>query len=284
MFLLSINSKGVYIFPEIGLFFGMATSRGGVSTSTFVLVVAIMVLIVFGSIGAYSLNSRIVSLRNQNSQLQSENTSLINQNNQLSTIISNENDQISSLQSNMSNLQIQIGNLNDQIVKDHNQIISLNTILDSQQTQNTTLQKELTNLQPETNTVYGCGNGDGCTLTIWNACGQSGNACPISSGSFYSEGVPDTFDFDVQFSSTVPISVYFLSFAQFIQFSNCGNISCVSGQYQYYAGSTSLNGKFTLAEGCGGYVAVFQSLANGYMYPDVSITYNPSPSTTGVCA
>lgn len=276
----------------------MAETKSGLSTGSFILVVIVIVLIGLGSIGGYVVNSRIVSLRSQNSELQAENTSLNTHISQLSTTISNDNNEISSLQTNVSNLQTLNGNLNSQITSDKNQISSLNSQMSSLQSQNSNLQNQISNLQSQnydlqneianlqlqTDTIYACGNTNGCTLTIWTACGSNGNACPISSSNYYSEGVPDTFDFITQFTSTIPVTVYFLSLDQFVQFYGCGSISCVYGQYQYFPATTSLNGKFTLAEGCGGYIAVFQSSTSGYMYPDISITFNPASSSTGVCA
>lgn len=118
------------------------------------------------------------------------------------------------------------------------------------------------------------------TITIWN----STEALP--SGSWLQEGVPDSFDFYVSFNSTVPVTVYFLTFRQFVQFANSGgSILAVKGQYDYFPATTSLKKSiFTLAEGCGGYISVFQSSASGVIYPNVVVTYNPALSGTGVCA
>ena len=268
----------------------MSNSRGGLSTFSFLLITVIMLLVGLGAIGGYITNSRIVTLQNRNSQLQTENTLLNTQNNQLSTTISNDSNQISSLQGQNSELNSQITLYQNQISSFqsengnlNNQINNLNSQVSSLQSENSNLQNELANIQLQTNTVYACGNGNGCTLTIWTACGST-SACPLTSGSWYAEGVPDTFDFYAQFTSSVPVTVYFLSIQQVVQFYGCGSISCVSGNYQYFPASTSLDGKFTLAEGCGGYVAIFQSSTDGYMHPDVSITFNPASTSTGVCA
>jgi len=120
------------------------------------------------------------------------------------------------------------------------------------------------------------------TLTVWNSCSQP---CAMTVGGWRVGGVPDTFDYNVSFTSNVPVSVYILTFPQYVQFANCnGMISCVTGSYTQYGPTTSLPGSvFTLAEGCSGYVSVFQSTANGTIYPDVSITYNPAPNPTGTC-
>jgi len=130
--------------------------------------------------------------------------------------------------------------------------------------------------------VNGCGIGCG-SIPVWTVCSGS-SACSLSPSSWYAETVPDTFVFNVHFTSTVPVTVYFLGIQQLVQFYKCSSISCVSGSFQSFPASTSLSEKFTLAEGCGGYVAIFESSASGYISPDVSMTYDPSPSPTGICA
>ena len=108
----------------------------------------------------------------------------------------------------------------------------------------------------------------------------------MDTGSFRAAGVPDTFDYHVSFTATVPVSVYIFTLDQYVQFYNCpGSVSCVSGTYYSFSARTSLtNGEFTLAEGCGGYISVYQSTQNGVIYPDVSVTYNPARSPTGTCS
>ena len=118
------------------------------------------------------------------------------------------------------------------------------------------------------------------TLTIWT------KSMTLSSAGWLVEGVPDSFDFSVSFNSTVPVTLYFLSYEQLVQFANShGSISSVAGQYQYYPATISLkNVVFTLAEACAGYVSVFQFRQSGTIFPNVVVTYNPSLSATGVCA
>jgi len=120
------------------------------------------------------------------------------------------------------------------------------------------------------------------TLKMWNSCN---GPCSMSPGNWRVGGVPDTFDYNVSFTSTVPVTVYILTFSQYVQFANCtGQISCVTGGYTQYGPTTSLPGSvFTLAEGCSAYVAVFQSTTPGVINPDVSVTYKPSSTVTGVC-
>jgi len=120
------------------------------------------------------------------------------------------------------------------------------------------------------------------TLTMWNSCN---GPCNMSPGNWRVGGVPDTFDYNVSFTSTVPVAVYIVTFSQYVQFANCtGQISCVVGSYTQYGPTMSLRGSvFTLAEGCSGYVAVFQSTTTGVINPDVSVTYNPASTVTGTC-
>jgi len=89
------------------------------------------------------------------------------------------------------------------------------------------------------------------TLTIWT------KSMTLSSAGWLVEGVPDSFDFYVSFNSTTPVTLYFLSYEQLVQFANSrGSISDVSGKYQYYPATTSLKDVvFTLAEASAGYVS-----------------------------
>jgi hypothetical protein len=120
------------------------------------------------------------------------------------------------------------------------------------------------------------------TLEMWNSCN---GPCNMSPGNWRVGGVPDTFDYNVSFTSTVPVTVYVLTFSQYVQFANCtGQISCVTGGYTQYGPTMSLRASvFTLAEGCSAYVAIFQSTTTGVINPDVSVTYNPSSTITGAC-
>lgn len=121
------------------------------------------------------------------------------------------------------------------------------------------------------------------TLTMWTSCGVP---CSIGPGAWRVAGVPDTFDYNVSFTSTVPVAVYFLTFGQYVQFTNCnGQISCVTGSYSRFGPAITVQGSvFKLGEGCSGYVSVYQSAASGTIYPNVKLTYNPSPTLTGICA
>jgi len=112
----------------------------------------------------------------------------------------------------------------------------------------------------------------------------------MSAGGWREGGVPDTFTYKPQYTSTVAVGVYFLTLQQYVQFYNCPyttdattRITCISGTYDYYSPTTSLNGIFHLAEGCASYLAIYYSTQSGTLYPNVQVTYNPASSLTGVC-
>jgi hypothetical protein len=122
-------------------------------------------------------------------------------------------------------------------------------------------------------------------LILWNSCGSSGSSCIMNSTGWREGGVPDTFDYFVSFTSTIPVAVYFLTLPQYMQFAYCsGRISCVSGAFDTIAATKSVqNSIFKLAEGCADYVAIYQSTSNGEMSPNVAIGRNPYPAPTGIC-
>ena len=123
--------------------------------------------------------------------------------------------------------------------------------------------------------------------TIWNACGASpSQGCNMTSNGWREGTVPDTFDYFVSFTSTVPIQVYFFTLGQFVQYTVCnGDITCVSGSFIPIPASTSQSATaFKLAEGCGDYIAIYVSSSNGVMYPNISVKQNAAPFPTGYCA
>jgi hypothetical protein len=101
---------------------------------------------------------------------------------------------------------------------------------------------------------------------------------------YYRAGcVPDTFDYIIHFTATVPITTYILTLQQFAQFDQCG-LSCVRGTYTSWSARTGLDATFTGAEGCASYIAVFVAQGNGVMTPKISVKYNPADHLTGACA
>jgi zinc-ribbon domain len=122
---------------------------------------------------------------------------------------------------------------------------------------------------------------------IWNSCGgPSGSGCNMTSNGWREGSVPDTYDYFVSFTSTVPIGVYFFTLGQFVQYTVCnGDINCVSGYHTSIPASTSQsNTVFKLAEGCGDYVAIYVASSSGVMYPNISVKQNATPFITGYCA
>lgn len=123
--------------------------------------------------------------------------------------------------------------------------------------------------------------------TIWNACGAvQSSGCTMNPNGWREGSVPDTFDYFVAFTSTVNVTVYFLTMGQFVQFSVCnGDIRCVSGYYDSIPANTSVpTTMFTLGEGCADYLAIYVSSASGTMYPNVGVTPHPASGPTGYCA
>ncbi len=165
------------------------------------------------------------------------------------------------------------------------QINGLQFQLDNLQAQNNYLSTQVQQLKLELASP---------TLSLWGCAPpcqtSSANAWSMSSGGWREGGIPDTFTYLPQYTSTVPVGMYFLTLQQYVQFYNCPyatdattRITCVSGTYNYYSPTTSLNGIFHLAEGCASYVAIYYSTQSGTIYPNVQVTYNPGPSS-GVCA
>jgi len=124
-------------------------------------------------------------------------------------------------------------------------------------------------------------------LTIWNYPQQ------LKGPSWYlAGGIPDTFTYHLQATSTGPMSVSILTLEQWAK-----AIACVdSGSYytnycMHHSGSvigwlnvTSVSYDFHLAEGCADYLAVFTAASPVTVTPNVSVTYNPATSSTGSCA
>ena len=120
-------------------------------------------------------------------------------------------------------------------------------------------------------------------LVVWSTC-FSNAGCVMNPSGWRQYIVPDTFDLYVSFKSTVNVTVYFLTLGQYAQLVYCKSISCVPLYYQSIAPTTNIQNRvFKLAEGCDDYVAIFQPISAGIMYPNISISHNPAPSWTGIC-
>jgi len=123
--------------------------------------------------------------------------------------------------------------------------------------------------------------------TIWNSCGgPPGAGCNMTSNGWREGTVPDTYDYFVSYTSTVPIRVYFFTLGQFVQYAVCnGDITCVSGYYASLPAATSQsNAVFKLAEGCADYVAIYVASSTGVMYPNISVKQGSGGIITGYCA
>lgn len=124
-------------------------------------------------------------------------------------------------------------------------------------------------------------------LTIWNVPQK------ISGPNYYlAGGVPDTFTYHLQATSTGPMNVSILTLEDWAKANACvtGGAGptnyCMhhSGVTWSALGVTSINYDFHLAEGCADYVAVFTSASVVTVTPNVSVTYNPADHSTGACA
>jgi hypothetical protein len=110
--------------------------------------------------------------------------------------------------------------------------------------------------------------------------------------SYMAGGIPDTFTYHLQATSSGPMSVSILTLQNFAKAVQCVNNGagstnyCMhhSGAVRTWTGVTSVSYDFHLAEGCADYVAVFTAATPVKVTPNVSVTYNPAPALTGVCA
>jgi hypothetical protein len=124
-------------------------------------------------------------------------------------------------------------------------------------------------------------------LTIWNVPQQLKGASWYLAG-----GIPDTFTYHLQATSTGPMSVSILTLDQFAKATACVDSGanytnyCMhhSGSVIGWLGVTSVNYDFHLAEGCADYISVFTAASPVTVTPNVSVTYNPATSATGACA
>ena len=104
--------------------------------------------------------------------------------------------------------------------------------------------------------------------------------------------VPDTFTLHLQATSTGPMSVSILTLEQWAKAVQCITSGAGYANYcMHYSGAvmswlsvTSVNNDFHLAEGCADYVTVFTAASAVTVTPNISVTYNPAPKPTGVCA
>jgi hypothetical protein len=125
------------------------------------------------------------------------------------------------------------------------------------------------------------------TLGIWNV------PQTITGPDYYlAAGVPDTFTYHLKLTSSGPMSVSILSIKQFGAAVTCVQNGVADTDWcMHHSDSavgwltvTNVNSDFHLAEGCAAYIAVITAAGRVTVTPDVSVTYNPAPRATGVCA
>ncbi len=123
-------------------------------------------------------------------------------------------------------------------------------------------------------------------LTIWNVPQHLKDA-----DSYLAGGIPDTFTYHLEATSTGAMNVSILTLEQWAAAIECVNLGggrtnyCMHhrGTVWSQLGVTSVKYDFHLAEGCADYIAVFTSATSITVTPNVSVTYNPATSATGAC-
>ena len=124
-------------------------------------------------------------------------------------------------------------------------------------------------------------------LTIWNVQQQ------LKGPNWYlAGGIPDTFTYHLEASSTGPMAVSILTLEQWAKAIECFDYTqstvhyCMhhSGTVMSWLTTTNVNYDFHLGEGCADYIAVFTAASPVTVTPNVSVTYNPASSATGACA
>jgi hypothetical protein len=124
-------------------------------------------------------------------------------------------------------------------------------------------------------------------VTIWNVSQQ------LKGSSWYlAGGIPDTFTYHLQATSTGPMSISILTLEQWAKAIQCVDYGGGSTHYcLHHSGTviswlsvTSVSYDFHLAEGCADYLTVFTSATTVTVTPNVGVTYNPASSATGACA
>jgi hypothetical protein len=179
--------------------------------------------------------------------------------------------QILKVQSENANLSASVASLNQSLIGAGRNISSLEGLVASLKIQTSSLQKAVTVLQNNLTELQNRST----TFAIWNV------PVNVSAGYFLFETVPDTFDYHDNFSSSVPINVYYFNSTQYVQWFTH---KTVSGDYLNFSSTDRQSDTFKLAEGCGGYVVIYSFNSTGTIYPNISATYNPASKPTGSCA
>ncbi len=147
------------------------------------------------------------------------------------------------------------------------------------QTSGEQTQEQLDDLETKIKSTVG--SLDSPHFLLWNSCGSAPTTgCPLTPGSHYVGGIPDTFTYHVAFRSTVPVTVRIMSIHDYV----CWDTGLCPSHWVWWQNVTHLrDGVFQLSEGCGSYVSVITSEQSGTLYPHISATRDPASAPTGAC-
>jgi hypothetical protein len=179
--------------------------------------------------------------------------------------------QILKYQTQNANLSARVASLNQSLASEGRNISSLEGLVSSLQSQSTKLENTVAVLKDNLTALQN----RSATYVIWNV------PVKVNAGYFLFETVPDTFDYHDNFSSTIPVNVYYFNSSQYVQWFTQKTIS---GDYVNFTSTKDQSDTFTLSEGCGGYVVIYSFTSTGTIYPNVSATYDPATKPTGSCA
>lgn len=161
--------------------------------------------------------------------------------------------------------------LNQSLAQANRTISGLETSVSSLKSQSSSLENTVSVLQRN----IGMLENHSDTFVIWN------DPVNVSAGYYLLETVPDAFDYHDNFSSTIPVNVYYFNSTQFVQwFTN----KPISGLYVNFTNTMQQSDTFKLGEGCGGYIVIYSFANSGRINPNVSATYDPSSHPTGSCS
>ncbi len=96
--------------------------------------------------------------------------------------------------------------------------------------------------------------------------------------SYLMSGVPDAFTLHLVLAANHPISVSIVT----LEVNWCMHHS--GTPVRSWLNTQRVDYDFHDAEGCAGYVVVITAASSATVTPNVSVTYNPNPNRTGICA